>query len=66
MLKILLYRIGKFLARRVTRAEKRYFLNGREISEAEWIINGGLEAEEELDRAIRDLDNTFKSRKRKP
>jgi hypothetical protein len=66
MLRILFYRIGKFFARRVTRAEKRYFINDREVTEAEWIVNGGLDAEEELDRVSKDLENAFKPKKPKP
>jgi hypothetical protein len=59
MLRKLFYRIGKFFARRIT-LTRRYYFNGREISEAEWYANGGLEAEEELERARQLLDDTFK------
>jgi hypothetical protein len=38
----------------------RYLINGKEVSEAEWYANGGLEVEEELSRMERQLDKWFK------
>ena len=40
-------KILNFFRRRVT-LTARYYINNREVSEAEWYANGGLEVEEEL------------------
>ena len=38
------------------RPTRYYFVNGKEVSQAQWYINGGLEVEEDLDEAIRELN----------
>jgi hypothetical protein len=37
-----------------------YYLNGKEVEEAEWYANGGLEAEEALDEANKMIDEINK------
>lgn len=39
---------------------RRYYINDREVSEAEWYINGGLEVEQRLDELERKF-NRFKN-----
>jgi hypothetical protein len=55
-------RLTRFLSlfRRRVQSRRRYFLNGKEISEAEWCINGGLDAERELAEAMEEMDRIFK------
>jgi hypothetical protein len=59
MLRIWFNRIGKFFARRMT-LTRCYYINGREVTEAEWYANGGLEAEEELEKMVAEMDKRFK------
>jgi hypothetical protein len=48
------------LFRPLTTVSRRYSINGKEVSEAEWYVNGGLEAEEALDEAMAEMDLIFK------
>lgn len=50
MIRAFFNRIARFLARR-TVTRQLFYINGKKVTEAEWYINGGLEAEEHLAEA---------------
>lgn len=41
--------------------KERYFVNGVEVSQEVWYLNGGLEVEEELEAVRQEMEN-FKKR----
>jgi hypothetical protein len=50
--------IAKFFARRTT--EKRlFYIDKKQVTEAEWYANGGLEAEEDLERSLAEMKKEF-------
>lgn len=40
---------------------RRFFIDDHEVTEAEWYANGGLEAEEELNEAIKELQRALEA-----
>jgi hypothetical protein len=40
---------------------KRFFIDNKEVTEAEWYANGGLEAEEELNAACEELQRAMEA-----
>jgi hypothetical protein len=53
-MKKILQWIANLFTPKITR-QTRYMIDGKEVSEAEWYANGGLELEERIERLDREI-----------